>query len=275
MRNWNEAALLAAHGGGRSTCPECGGGRSRELCFTVYNRVEDDSWWGKCHRAACGVVKKLTGLIEEGDELPAAKPDRTYRGEVTECPAEVIEWALQRWPALVPNDFGMLIRWNPARKTLLCPIRDVLGRRVGYVEKCASPNWGHTPLASQEDLSWPNKVKTWHDDSDNKDALAWYGLSRSGLPLVLVEDQISAICLSGYKDRQVVALLGTGFNAARMSELQQTGVRDLVIALDADATAHAFKMAEKWGLAFDSVKVAILPRDFKDMTVSELEDFQI
>jgi hypothetical protein len=38
----------------------------------------------------------------------------------------------------------------------------------------------------------------------------------------------------------------------------------VLLALDEDATATAFRIAEKWAMAFDDMRVVILSRDLKD-----------
>jgi DNA primase len=84
---------------------------------------------------------------------------------------------------------------------------------------------------------------------------------------IIVEDQISAIKLSAY-GYNAVALLGTHLNMSKVREIQRVA-KEVVIALDADATNKAFKMAKEFGLAFDRVKVAIMKQDAKDTSAGE------
>jgi len=86
-------------------------------------------------------------------------------------------------------------------------------------------------------------------------------------PLVLVEDQLSAIKLftDGYN---AVALLGVpnggNIGADRVREIARIQAGEVVVALDADATTNALEFVRKYGMAFRKIRVAILDRDLKD-----------
>lgn len=99
-------------------------------------------------------------------------------------------------------------------------------------------------------------------------------------PLVVVEDQISAIKLAshGYGS---VALLGTPADVVgtyggsdRVAELASRARThdEVIVALDSDATDAAFMFVRKWGSAFRRIRVAILSRDIKDTPSGELEE---
>ena len=85
---------------------------------------------------------------------------------------------------------------------------------------------------------------------------------------VLVEDSVSAVKLSahGYNS---VALLSTNVNLAKIRDIQEAGAKRVIIALDADASRTAFKIAKDYGLAFDSAKVRIMTQDVKDTPADE------
>jgi len=99
-------------------------------------------------------------------------------------------------------------------------------------------------------------------------------------PLVLVEDQLSAIKLEahGYDS---VALLGTPADVVgtyggsdRVAEIA-TRARthdEVIVALDADATTEAFLFVRKWGSAFRQIRVAILSKDLKDTPPEQFEE---
>lgn len=86
-------------------------------------------------------------------------------------------------------------------------------------------------------------------------------------PLVLVEDQLSAIKLfsAGYN---AVALLGVpndgSIGVDRVREISKLPCSEVIIALDADATENAFQFVRKYGMAFKKIRVAILEKDIKD-----------
>ena len=96
-------------------------------------------------------------------------------------------------------------------------------------------------------------------------------------PLVVVEDQLSAMKVAevGF---HAVALLGvpgeTGeLGADRVRELSTFQCDEVIMALDADATARALLFARKWGYSFKKLRVAILPeRDLKDTPKAEISE---
>jgi DNA primase len=86
---------------------------------------------------------------------------------------------------------------------------------------------------------------------------------------VLVEDQLSAISAQ-QGGVNAVALLGTHLNNDKVWEISQWQPSQVIIALDADATDQAFKLARKWGLAFPKTRVAILARDLKEEKTDDI-----
>ncbi len=262
---------LLVGSGGRTQCPACKGGRSGELSCNVFQDQNTGNWLSKCHRAGCPKpLHVLEGMIEW--EPQVVLRDRSYKGPILALPSGVFGWCQQQWPS-ISNATLASIKYNPDNNTLLLPIRPVSGKSQGWVEKAASPNWKDCPLAKPSELGWPNKVKNYYNDPEQTQLLSWYQSPQS-LAAVLVEDQLSAMAVADSREYTGVALLGTGINQNKVSQLQQGGIRDIIIALDADATTQAFSMASRWGMAFDSVKVSILPKDFKDFTPDELTDWR-
>lgn len=265
------AVKLLVGSGGRTQCPACKGGRSGELSCNVFQDQNTGNWLSKCHRAGCPKpLHVLEGLVEW--EPQVVLKDRSYKGPILALPLGVRDWCNYQWPSIGSASLES-IKFNPDNNTLLLPIRPVVGKSQGWVEKAASPNWSRCPLATPSTLGWPNKVKNYYNDPEQTQLLSWYG-QESGRTAVLVEDQLSAMAVADNTDLIGVALLGTGINRNKVSQLQQGGICDIIIALDADATTQAFGMASKWGMAFDSVKVSILPKDLKDFTPNELTDWR-
>ena len=63
--------------------------------------------------------------------------------------------------------------------------------------------------------------------------------------------------------------MGSGLNAERVRDISLARPREVVIALDEDATGNAFAIAKKWGMAWNRTRVAILEKDIKDTPASE------
>jgi hypothetical protein len=112
--------------------------------------------------------------------------------------------------------------------------------------------------------------------------LSWYdpygSIEEEDRGVYIVEDPISAIRLAEYfsdkwpgHNASVCALMGTGFNAEKVGEIQRVACTHPVhIALDKDATGHAFAMARKWHGAFYACRVIVLGKDIKDSTDEEI-----
>ena len=87
--------------------------------------------------------------------------------------------------------------------------------------------------------------------------------------VVLVEDCLSAIVVS--RLRPCVSMMGTHLTLDAVQYLLSIGITKVHIALDADATATAVKLRDKWDLYFSECSVIILEKDAKDMNMQELE----
>ena len=164
-------------------------------------------------------------------------------------------------PAPIAHSF---IRVDPDSNRYVLPILSPHERVRGHVLRYA---WNGAPRHTDE--FYPKAQTFKADDSPLQSfyAACW----GDGGALVLVEDQISAITLaaSGYSS---VAILGkpTGKIGSysghdRVSEIARVaGLREVIVALDSDATADAFNFVRVWGAAFHKCRVAILTDDIKD-----------
>jgi DNA primase len=116
------------------------------------------------------------------------------------------------------------------------------------------------------------KAKTYlHADSG--EGISWYRSAHANVyePVVLVEDQLSAIKGMEWSGKTFVSLLGTTLNIARVAEIQKHA-HTVWIALDADATDTAFDHARKFGQAFLTCRVVVLSKDVKDMSYKEIKE---
>lgn len=156
----------------------------------------------------------------------------------------------------------------------LLPIYSPSRARRGVVARVP---WPGAPLWA----TWPDGPKARTYRSMWGPVQSHYpGSSSDEGPLVVVEDQLSAIKLAsqGYDS---VALLGTPADVVgtyggsdRVAELA-TRARthdEVIIALDEDATEAAFVFVRKWGSAFRRIRVAILSKDLKDTPANEFEE---
>lgn len=150
----------------------------------------------------------------------------------------------------------------------LLPIWTPHGAVRGYVSRAP---WPGAPLQTY----FGKKALTYmHERGPVQSYYRSVGTTRT---TVIVEDQLSAIkaSVAGFN---AWAMLGmpvsenlTGYNGAdRVREIASLQPQEVVVALDADATDKAFWFARKWGLAFNSIRVAILERDIKDTPLADI-----
>jgi len=168
----------------------------------------------------------------------------------------------EKYGIITPERF--IFRGNDSRYAL--PILSPLGVLArGHVLRMP---WPGSPLEGTGD--WRGKRKALTYRADRAPLQAFYrghGPGSTPKPLVIVEDQLSAIKLAEC-GLHAMALLGTPnkgeIGMDRLSELSRIASVEQIVALDADATEQAFEFARKWGTAFKRLRVAILARDLKD-----------
>jgi len=249
MRNEIELADLAARiGPGQHTglrCPEC---RSPDDAMSML--VDPPHIAAICHRASCGFrydnQRPGRGALE-------VRPSRArpYTGDMQLVDDTDLNWFSRRFHA--PKEAFEHIRKSGGRYFL--PIIGPEGTRRGWVSRRP---WDGAPIPSQG-----TEVKSLTFMDNEEPVQDWHNMGDG--PVVLVEDQISAIRVAWDTCLSAVAILGTGVNQEKVAELQRCTSR-ILIALDADATGQAFSIARKWGQAFDSCKIIILDKDIKDET---------
>ena len=83
-----------------------------------------------------------------------------------------------------------------------------------------------------------------------------------------MEDIPSAVRASCYTNS--IALCGTGIGLTRAEEIAEYAPRPIIVALDQDATAEAFRIARKWALLWGDVKVLPLQKDIKNMEEEDI-----
>lgn len=133
--------------------------------------------------------------------------------------------------------------------------------------------WPKSPLYSAQDWAGRRKALTYSAGPGPIQSFYTAHGAEKWPALVLVEDQLSAIKLAEVGVASV-ALLGTPnkgeIGMDRLTELSRFKAKEVVVALDADATEEAFAFARKWGSAFKKLRVAILSKDIKDTPKSDI-----
>ena len=256
-----EARLLAEHlpvnESLRSACPECG-----DSTFSV-TRLRHSVVWN-CFKASCPVKGYSTTSAASVEPPRRKKSLRPYTGAVERLSEEDLDYFRKRFDLeLTPE--------GPIRASTddryIFPIYDSLERIRGYILR--QPVWSGAPRSPRKGTrgSQAKALTYMHAQGPTQ---SWYpSAGTETTDLVLVEDQLSAISAQ-QGGVNAVALLGTHLNNDKVWEISQWQPSQVIIALDADATDQAFKLARKWGLAFPKTRVAILARDLKEEKTDDI-----
>lgn len=252
------AALYDGEEAKPTVCPFCGGGSSRDVSFCM--RRDGYKVLYICHRASCGV----RGVVSVGSK--AAKQERHKRRVfVTQSDPlcdEAQEYLFTHnhlsLTELIRGEVGQTTAYSPADKyRIYMPIFRHDGTVRGYACK---------DIFKQQT---PKVLNFLFKEDDCK--VSWYSLRKSK-QVVLVEDQLSAMRLSSYVT--AVSLLGTNISEEFVDEYTRVcGIdRTLYLSLDKDATNEAVKQALRLAPRL-KMRVVPLPKDIKDMTREELDNF--
>lgn len=238
----NEVCLLGAEldvgESMRTYCPTCG---RKEFSITR----DDDGLLYQCFRASCSTAGRTGGrsLIRV-----RRKPTTVHRYEGAVQDMNDATSAVLADRVGFDSDHLIVAKARVAEDGRVAfPIIGPLGTRRGWVLRAYD---GREPKAlTRMDIEEPHT--------------SWYTASRweRGQTVWLVEDIPSAVRAARYVD--CIALCGTGCNDATVGEIS-AHYRNVVWALDADATTTALKQHRKWSLFFETSRVQVLERDFKD-----------
>ena len=246
----SEIKLLGSHlEDGESTrvhCPVC---VANEKSLSLTRDGEDILYY--CFRASCGAAGGTSSRrMGGGNTSVPARKFTPYDGELFELKDD--------WKDYLHHKVGFT-DWHINKSRMLqtadgrvaYPILSPSGIKRGYVIRAYD---GREPKAlTRMDMAAPHT--------------SYYPCAGS-TTFVLVEDIPSAVRASKYATS--VALCGTGLTAEALHELAAV-TRDVVWALDADATGTAIANHMKNKLYFDSSSVLTLEADFKNLTDKEVQ----
>ena len=234
----------------RTHCPAC---NATEKSLSLSR--DGDAVLYYCFRATCGASgatgsRRLVRTKQDGF-TPRAKKFHPFEGELFE--------ATQDWLDYLHEKVGFTIdHVNKSRLfvtgdgRVAFPILSPMGIRRGYVLRAYD---GTVPKAlTRMDCEEPHTS---------------YYMNGASTTIVIVEDIPSAVRVS--KFISCAAICGTGLSPEAVQELSAT-TRNIVWALDADATGEAIRQNRKNRIYFDSSRVLTLPKDFKNMTDEEITE---
>lgn len=249
-----EASFLSLGQSIRIICPACGGGSKHERTLSVTRTDEGVVW--NCHRGSCASAGFLptAGALVPAPAKPT--PQRAYEGALHGLTEEDLAFFLERYEITPPVGW-----YRNDHDEYVLSIHNPIGYTRGY--NVRQP-WAGAPIRGREGRP---KSRVWMHASGPVQSFHHFETSPDAL--VLVEDQLSAVKAQA-AGIGAVALLGTHLNADKVREIAMLRAKEVIIALDADATGLAFKQAREWGMAFNKIRVAVLERDLKDTPLDEI-----
>jgi hypothetical protein len=254
-------------------CPFCLGGQSGERTFSITRTA--DGLLFNCYRSSCdsgrGFIPTAGHLVPAA--LPKEREAKPYLGTFEELTDVDRSYFVSRFDVQPQYQLGLGVNSDGYYvQAVLAPN----GMHRGYAVRYGC--WSGTPECRRGMRSTGPKTSVFMNSPDAP-TQSWYlpipyehSLRVMGANhVVLVEDCISAmkVAQAGYTG---VALLGVGLDANKVREIAMQKPTEVMIALDADATDIAFKMARQWGLAFPKTRVIVLEHDLKDMSRGEVKE---
>ena len=244
-----------------TVCPKCLGGGSGEASLLIW--ADPSCLTYKCYRVACGLFGR-TGV--SGHRQMATKKRKPLTSittlnpsplpqDVVDCMTDMFPWLSRQ--LMILNS----VQWEDKKERIVYPIRSLTGTDEGLLVR------KYDVLILDESNLQGIKAKTYWRDMDEDYTLTSLmpprGADRSD-KIVLVEDYPSAMRLN--EDVPCTAMSGTSLQDAALMNIIRSGVKHIVIVLDADATTKAAKMAHQYRPFFHSMAfVPLADLDPKDM----------
>lgn len=234
-------------------CPVCRGGSTGETTLSI-SRVGERLLW-KCHRASCG-WSGFSGSKQTSSYGGRTRPPilrgvvgRTHYREAEKLPDEIAE-LLQTKYYLNHKQLSTL-GWNDHYSRVVIPVMSWSAEMIGSVLRSET---GAQPKA----LSY------------TEDNAVGFFRNRHTDKLIIVEDMYSAMRAQLHMNS--ACILGTHLNTERIEFIRASQPGVVYLALDADAYDKTISYVKKFRNDLRMIPVK-LPKDLKNMSPSELEDF--
>lgn len=240
----------------RPDCPWCGGGSSKEKAFAVTRTSEAEARY-ICNRASCGRAGRLAvwgflirDLSDPTPQTGKSFTPRLYTSDTYELGDEWASELLELYGITRDEATGAGWRVELGSGNLVCPVRNPLGLVRGYEVRRSKVQVPHVKSAKTKPYRLVDEP--W---------LAWFDTIAAGT-VVLVEDFLSALKVS--RHFQTVCLLGSHISEEMLLEIiGVVGNRDVVVALDADATSKAIKFIAENRFIAPNFRAVVLSKDLK------------
>lgn len=250
----------------RMGCPFClGEGKTFSL-----TKTEDGALLYNCYRANCtakGVLGHSTALLSADRRRPRIVSPfdfEEYQSELTRLDEQArIVGVASFWHMPVDTWAKMGVMWHGFSSRLSLPIYGPDMSKRGYVQRIPpwslSTKYPKTPKALTRLMNLSDPTLGWGPS---------YALRGT---VTVVEDIPSAFRLADAGIR-AVALCGTHVSSDAAIELA-SNTDSIRWALDKDATRKAVEHCRDFRYMFRHSSVALLPKDVKDMTRQEVDEW--
>jgi DNA primase len=200
-------------------------------------------------------------LLPEHVVVGVPAPAKPYIPKLVQLPESVIEYLKERYEL----DEGKIQKQGWAWTywmggALAMPIRNRWFNVVGFNLRTLK-----APKRSRIILCDPSSEVLAYYIAESEPAGI---LNNAHLPLLVVEDQLSALKASKWLNS--VALCGTNLSDGKVVDLTKTHAKHVIIALDNDASHKAVDYLRKYSVFFDKLSVLLLDKDIKDCSENEI-----
>lgn len=245
-------------------CPWCGGGSGKEKAFAITRTTEAETKY-ICWRASCGRAGRiavwgfrLRDISSPNPEAGKSFTPRLYINDTYELGDEWASELLELYEIQRSEVDRLGWRIESGSGHLVLPVRSALGMVRGYEVRRSKVQIPHVKGPKTE--SYRLLDEPW---------LGWYRTFDVGTA-VLVEDAISAVKTS--RLFETVCLHGSHISEEMLLEIiGVVGNRDVVVALDRDATSAAIGFLAKNRFLAPNFRSVNLSKDLKYSSDEEIK----
>ncbi len=240
-------------------CPNCDGGQSKEKSFSITRKKNLLVY--NCFRASCG-FKGAISSFRRGTEAKQEKPPLYFKASLEALHAFQRVFLINHFN-LRREEVDLNFKWCERLQRIVSDIRNHDGDRIGCISRDYKGCYtGGINAGGPKTLSYhENKEFPWGHFNEPY---------ISGERILIVEDYVSA--LKAGRHINTLALLGSHVSDELVEHLVHIGVKEVLLALDADAFKKALVFKNRFSLAFGNFSVVGLSKDIKDMTGYEFSD---
>lgn len=246
----------------RIVCPRCDGGSTHETCLQITKDELGNVGWF-CYRASCG-FRGNTGISWADNDLKLkAQKTHPFTYDIVPCPFDKrkdFEDKFGFWPTST-SFIGDPLKWTTA-----------LGGR--YLQPFMGPEYQLRGYVARVFDGSSDKKAIAYPEVDDEPFIHWaFTKHYSDTKLyVIVEDWVSAQKVKE-NNAHAIALCGTHIDYTRAMEISRVAKDNVVlVCLDKDATALAFRHVKKYNGVFSRLLIRPLEQDIKDMPAEDIRE---